>query len=318
MELYRTCENYAKRRRFYSNAYLSLLLGGPLGAHHFYLRRIKSGLAMVALSLGILLITQFEPVTRFNSIVLTSLLVALAGWMFSDLFLIPKRVDWFNEKLFDRVRHHKINPELWRRAGNALLYALSLLPITVLVFSLSFSFVQGFFQGLLGTAYPTMASTEPTLPSPTTETLSYAGELGTYTIEVDGSQWQWISQTIDEQSDYEWQNVKTPSAFALVMSQNKPFSIEEQKQATLESFELASETPVVILQEKQATISGQPVLQIDLKATIDNTPMLYHNTYWGGKGGTVQIITFAPETEFDKVLPEFNSLLETVMITPNT
>jgi TM2 domain-containing membrane protein YozV len=90
-------------------AYL-MLLGGHLGVHRFYLKRNWTGIFQLCLfliaSAGYVLfsIISIMEVNEFLLISIFILLVALPGialfvWIIIDLFLIPKMIKQWNERL---------------------------------------------------------------------------------------------------------------------------------------------------------------------------------------------------------------------------
>jgi len=87
-------------------AYL-MLLGGHLGVHRFYLKRIGTAVVQLVLFLltsisyfmGIILMEFYEPIGIVFIVVMALSGLALLVWIIIDLFLMPRMVREWNERI---------------------------------------------------------------------------------------------------------------------------------------------------------------------------------------------------------------------------
>lgn len=85
-------------------SYFILLVLGGLGGHRFYLRRVRSGLALLGYTLSFTIIDNiafaFFPDVEFFSDEIFFGVAVIALWIFllTDAFKIPRWVNEFNQK----------------------------------------------------------------------------------------------------------------------------------------------------------------------------------------------------------------------------
>ncbi len=152
MDIQHACDSYGKSNLSYSSAFFSLFLGGFLGAHHFYLNRLKSGIVMFTLfSVSVLFTFLFFQTLLFKLII--AVLAINLVWMIVDLFLIRSRVRHLNHELLHNIKsgHHK-EKSCDKSKLNCVLYYLSLIPVSLFCL-ISMAQVTFFFStksGLVG------------------------------------------------------------------------------------------------------------------------------------------------------------------------
>jgi len=102
---------YAAHKKSLALAYLAWLFFGVFGAHRFYLGRRKTAFAMLALSIGPVVVGFFMGLFDFGSADIELGLsrvtwAILAIWMVVDIFLIPGMVEGKNAELIQSL-HRK-------------------------------------------------------------------------------------------------------------------------------------------------------------------------------------------------------------------
>ena len=99
---------YAAHKKSLALAYLAWLFFGVFGAHRFYLGRRKTAFAMLALSVGPVVIGFLMGLFDFGSadieFGLSRVAWAILGvWMLVDIFLIPGMVEGKNAELIQSL-----------------------------------------------------------------------------------------------------------------------------------------------------------------------------------------------------------------------
>jgi len=91
-------------------AYL-MLLGGHLGVHRFYLKRIGTAVVQLVLFIlttisyfmGVILMEFYEPIGIVFIVVMALSGLALLIWIIIDLFLMPRMVKEWNERIEQQI-----------------------------------------------------------------------------------------------------------------------------------------------------------------------------------------------------------------------
>jgi hypothetical protein len=64
-----------------------------------------------------------------------------------------------------------------------------------------------------------------------------------------------------------------------------------------------------IIFEEYRTVNGRQVLCLKIEGTIEEIPFRFYGYYYGGKEGTIQLLTFTGTSLFEKYESDFTSLL---------
>ena len=84
--------------------------------------------------------------------------------------------------------------------------------------------------------------------------------------------------------------------------------INSLKKIALDNARQAAADAKIIFEEYR-TVNGKQVLCLKIEGTIEGIPFRFYGYYYGGKEGTIQLLTFTGTSLFEKYESDFTSLL---------
>ena len=115
----------------------------------------------------------------------------------------------------------------------------------------------------------------------------------------------------DEQGRIEFK-LKRGDAYALVLIEEISIPLGTLKEAALENAKSAAPDAKMIFEEYR-TVNKTEVLCMKIDGTVKGIPFRYYGYYYGGKQGSIQLLTFTGQDFFSKYeqdLTEFLNGLE--------
>lgn len=161
--------------------------------------------------------------------------------------------------------------------------------------------------------YVVIVQPEPdTYTKPITSTRVFKSKKGFYEIWFDPMKWKTEGL---QHSDAEF-NIAHVSgdAYAIAIAERITMSLEALRESALENARKAAPDAQIVA-ERDITVNGIPVKNLQIEGTIENIPFTYFGYYWAGKAGTLQVIAFTGQNLFDEFMPEFRELLNGLIVT---
>ena len=103
--------------------------------------------------------------------------------------------------------------------------------------------------------------------------------------------------------------------YAMVIAEGIEIPTSSLKEIALETAQEAGADFEVILEEKRV-VNGREILCLKIDATIKQIPFIYYGYYYGGKEGTIQVVTYTGKNLFKKYEHEFTNFLNGFVISP--
>ena len=128
---------------------------------------------------------------------------------------------------------------------------------------------------------------------------------GGFGIWYDDTKW-----LIDQKSDHATAEfkLKRGDAYALVLVEELNIPIATLKEIALENAKEAAPDAKIIFEETR-TVNKKEVLCMKMEGTIKGIPFRYYGYYYGGKQGTIQLLTFTGQTIFAKYEQDLTDFL---------
>ena len=274
---------------------------------------------------------------------------AFLVWLFSDIILTRSRVNAYNERAFEKNRQDKPHPvtkmtfvvSVLGKFSRFLLCGFAIFIQIVLIFLLQFSVYQDFMndgrtlrtiQRLAGIdARPILSDpakmaiamieqntienkpenkTAATTNSGKKKLKTYKGKLGRYKIALDENKWDFQKRVTDEYTEFFWSLKKNDAgAFIYIDDRDETLSMAEFKALMLERLQWRSEARIKILKDTTNIVNGKNVLQIDFLSKEQGNIYVYRGMFWVGTKGSVQMVTYAPLENYDKVAADIDDFL---------
>jgi hypothetical protein len=145
---------------------------------------------------------------------------------------------------------------------------------------------------------------------PAGATTLYKSPRAGFGIWYDDSKW-FMKKEPDEQGRIEFK-LKRGDAYALVLIEEISIPLGTLKEAALENAKSAAPDAKMIFEEYR-TVNKTEVLCMKIDGTVKGIPFRYYGYYYGGKQGSIQLLTFTGQDFFSKYeqdLTEFLNGLE--------
>ena len=94
----------------------------------------------------------------------------------------------------------------------------------------------------------------------------------------------------------------------MVLSEGISIPISSLKKIALENAKAVAPDSKIVSEETRI-VNGKEVLCLILEGTVEQIPFTYYGYYYGGKQGTIQVITFTGQSLFAKYKKEFTEFL---------
>ena len=134
---------------------------------------------------------------------------------------------------------------------------------------------------------------------------------GNFGIWYDPAKWT-VRQDADSEGRIHFK-LKRGDAYALVLIEEIPVPTRNLKSVALANAkEAASDAKITF--EGTTTIDGKEVLILKMDGTVQEIPFRYYGYYYGGKNGTIQVLSFTGQAIFQKYEDEFTEFLNGLVI----
>jgi|GEM_PF-2873462 len=101
---------------------------------------------------------------------------------------------------------------------------------------------------------------------------------------------------------------KSNDIYAMIIAEPFAASLEVLKKAAFDNMRSVDKN-VQIVEEEARKVGGVDVLCVTSKLTSQGTPLVFHNYYYAGKAGMIQIITWTSENLYEESKAEMDNFL---------
>jgi hypothetical protein len=135
---------------------------------------------------------------------------------------------------------------------------------------------------------------------------SYRPERGDFVIWYNPAKWRLQpSRTPDDMGHF---TLIGTDGYAMIVSEGLAIPTESLKKIALENAKEAAPDARIISEEKRV-VNGKEILCLVIEGTIEKVPFTYYGYYYGGKQGTIQVLTFTGQSFFATYKDEFTAFL---------
>jgi hypothetical protein len=128
---------------------------------------------------------------------------------------------------------------------------------------------------------------------------------GKFTLPYDSQKWK--EKISDRPGRKQLEHVKG-EGFALIIAEGLQVPLDSLPDIVLTNAQHASADAKIIFREKKV-VNGVEVWHLKTQATLKGIPFTYDGYYYGGKAGTLQLITYTGTSLFDQYEKDFSELL---------
>lgn len=149
------------------------------------------------------------------------------------------------------------------------------------------------------------ASSAPASKPEESKTLFKAAQ-GGFGIWYDNAKWVIVNEA-DNQGRVHFK-LKRGDAYAFVLVEEISIPISTLREVALENAKAAAPDARIIFEENR-TVNKTQVLCMKIEGTVKGIPFRYYGYYYGGKQGTIQVLTFTGQNLFAKYEQDFTDFL---------
>lgn len=129
---------------------------------------------------------------------------------------------------------------------------------------------------------------------------------GGFGIWYDNTKWVIVNQA-DDQGRIHFK-LKRGDAYAFVLIEEIGIPIATLREVALENAKAAAPDARIIFEENR-TVNKTQVLCMKIEGTVKGIPFRYYGYYYGGKQGSIQLLTFTGQGIFEKYEQDFTDFL---------
>ncbi len=138
-------------------------------------------------------------------------------------------------------------------------------------------------------------------------------ERGNFGVWYDESKWKKAGKP-DAEGKVHFQLIGE-DGYVMVIAEGIEMPITTLKEVVLENAQKAAEDAKIILEEKRV-VNGREILCLRINGTLKQIPFAYYGYYYGGKEGTIQVITYTSQNLLKKYEQVFTEFLNGLVISP--
>jgi hypothetical protein len=154
--------------------------------------------------------------------------------------------------------------------------------------------------------YVTEAGPPSPAPKPTGATTLFKAPQGNFGIWYDKTKWTMEPQS-DEAGKFQFK-LKRGDAYAIVLIEELNIPLATLKEAALDNAKAAAADAQIVFEETR-TVNKKEVLCLKLDGTIKGIAFRYYGYYYGGKQGSIQLLTFTGRELFSKYEQDLTDFL---------
>ncbi|HYE14069.1 MAG TPA: hypothetical protein VD968_06480 [Pyrinomonadaceae bacterium] len=133
-------------------------------------------------------------------------------------------------------------------------------------------------------------------------------ERGSFGIRYDPSKWQPARRPAGGEPGQQSFNLVRGDGYAVMITEELPIPTNTLRNIALENARAAAPDARIVFEERR-TVNGREVLCMKIEGTIQQIPFIYYGYYYGGKAGTIQMLTYTGQSLFAKYEADFTEFL---------
>lgn len=138
-------------------------------------------------------------------------------------------------------------------------------------------------------------------------------ERGNFGIWIDESKWK-VPRKSDEEGKWQFQLIRE-DGYAMSLAEGIEIPITSLKELALENAQMAAQDSKIVFEENRV-VNGREILCLKIEGTMKQIPFTFYGYYYGGKEGSIQLITYTGQKLFTKYEQEFTKFLNGLVISP--
>jgi len=154
-------------------------------------------------------------------------------------------------------------------------------------------------------------STAATMTKAATAKSVYKAQHGGFSIWYDDSKWI-LAPKADEEGRIEFR-LKRGDGYAVAIIEELGMPSSTLKEIALENAKSAAPDTRIVFEETR-TVNGKEVLCMKMEGSVKGIPFRYYGYYYGGKAGSIQLLTFTGTQIFSKYEQDFLEFLNGLQI----
>jgi hypothetical protein len=133
---------------------------------------------------------------------------------------------------------------------------------------------------------------------PADATFLFKAPKGNFGVWMNPDKWKQAGQS-DESSIKTLFNHKSGDLYAMVIAERASLTLQALKSAAIANAKRVAPDLKVELEEPRQ-VNGKPVLLMKMTGTVQGSPFVYYGYYYGGKEGSIQVVTYMSANIFDE------------------
>lgn len=136
---------------------------------------------------------------------------------------------------------------------------------------------------------------------------------GDFGVWYDQSKWK-ASRKPDEEQRWQFQLIGE-DGYAMVIGEGIGMPTTSLKEIALQNAQGVAQDVAIVLEENRI-VNSREILCLKIYGTIKQIPFAYYGYYYGGKEGSIQLITYTSQSLLRKYEQEFTNFLNGLVISP--
>ncbi|HET8633810.1 MAG TPA: hypothetical protein VFL88_06655 [Gemmatimonadales bacterium] len=124
---------------------------------------------------------------------------------------------------------------------------------------------------------------------------------------------KWVETASDEPGRTMLTHVNG-DGMAMIVAERLSMPLQTLRKIALDNARKAS-PDVRVISERQLTVGGRAMLEMEFSGTMDGIPFTYLGRYYTGKAGSIQMLTFTGSNLFPEYEPDFREILSGFEVT---
>jgi hypothetical protein len=170
---------------------------------------------------------------------------------------------------------------------------------------------DGTWKYATDTAPGAHTSTSATMTKATNAKAVYKAQHGGFSIWYDESKWM-MAPKADDEGRIEFR-LKRGDGYAVAIIEELGMPTSTLKEIAVENAKGAAPDTKVVLEETR-TINGKEVVCMKMEGSVKGIPFRYYGYYYGGKAGSIQLLTFTGTQIFPKYEDDFLEFLNGLQV----
>ena len=147
---------------------------------------------------------------------------------------------------------------------------------------------------------------------PSDATFLFKAPKGNFGVWMNPDKWKQAGPT-DESSIKTLFNHKSGDLYAMVIAERVSLTLNSLKNAAISNAKRVAPDLKVELEEPRQ-VNGKPVLLMKMTGTVQGSPFVYYGYYYGGKEGSLQVVTYTSTNLFDDYKKDMQEFLDGTQI----